>query len=382
MRHLKYFSWLIFLLILACGKSKNDTFNSNDESENVDDQIIVSKTQFKNAEMKLGTLTEKPFAEVIQTAGKIDVPPQNRAVVSAFNGGYIKDLTVQIGSNVSKGDRIITIENPEFINLQQQYVEIGEQLSYLKSEYERQQIMLDEKITSQKNFLKVESDYKSALARHQSLKKNLEMLNINPDAASRREISSSAPIFSPIEGSVTEILVNRGSYVSSADKILEIINTDAVLLHLKVFEKELLHLKKDQEIRFSIPEISNKTFTGKIDLIGASIDSNTRMATVLGKITNEEENHFSAGMFVEAEVVISEQMKMALPESAIVEFEGENFVLELQNQSEGSYHFLPKKVKFRKIFNGNVEILNVEDFKGVQILIDGGFSLLREEGGH
>lgn len=381
MSNLKYFSFIFFLLILSCGKSEKQVAESKDETDGSENLIVVSDAQFRNAAMVLGTLKNEPFAEVIRTTGVIDVPPQNRAVVSAFGGGYIKDLPIQIGSAVSKGERILTVENPEFINLQQQYVEIGEQLAYLKSEYERQQIMLDEKITSQKSFLKAESEYKSALARHLSLKKNLQMLNINPEAASRGEISYSAQIFSPIQGSVTAINAGRGSYVSPADQIVEIINTDEILLNLKVFEKELLHLKKDQEIFFTIPEISNKQFMGKTSLIGASVDSNTRMATVLGDIKKDEEYHFSDGMFVEAEIVVSEESQLALPESAIVEFEGENYVLQLQQHSDGVYHFLPKKVVVGKVFKGQVAILNAKDISdGKQLLIDGGFSLLREEG--
>lgn len=47
---------------------------------------------------------------------------------------------------------MLTIENPDFITMQQDYLETAEQLTYLKSEYERQQTLVAEKITSQKNF--------------------------------------------------------------------------------------------------------------------------------------------------------------------------------------------------------------------------------------
>lgn len=382
MNNLKYILPILTLLALACGKTKDHHEESGEALKNIDEiEIVVTSQQFENGSMRIGSFEEKPFPTVVRANGIIDVPPQSRAIISAFSGGFIKDLPVQVGSNVTKGERVVTIENPEFISLQQQYVELSEQLAYLKSEYERQQIMLDEKITSQKNFLKVESDYKSSLVRYQSLKKNLEMLNISPNAASEGKIASAAAIMSPIQGSVSKVFVNRGSFVSPADKIMEIINTDEILLDLKVFEKDLLQLHKDQPIKFKISEASSEYFEGTISLVGASIDPKTRMATVLGKINKTNNTHFSAGMFSEAEIIVSAEKHAAVPESAVTEFEGSQYILELVDEDNNEYHFMPRKVNVEKISDGFILIKNPERFAGKKILIDGGFMLLREEGG-
>ena len=67
-------------------------------------------------------------------------------------GGYIKDNPLLIGDAVKKGQVLITLENPEFVALQQQFQELAEQLDYLKSEYERQQALVAENITSKRIF--------------------------------------------------------------------------------------------------------------------------------------------------------------------------------------------------------------------------------------
>src|SRR5690606_23279761 len=105
--------------------------------------------------------------------------PGNRAVINAFMGGYIKNTPLLVGDVVRKGQPLVTIENPEFIALQQDYLDAAEQLKYLKSDYDRQKTMLDEKITSEKKFLQAESDYRRNLARYNGLKRSLQMLNIN-----------------------------------------------------------------------------------------------------------------------------------------------------------------------------------------------------------
>src|SRR5690606_28427438 len=153
---------------------------------------------------------EKSFPQTVHTSGIIDVPPQSLAVISAFSGGYIKNTPLLVGDAVKKGQRLVTLENPEFITLQQAYLETYEQLTYLKSEYERQKTMFEENITSQKSFLKAESEYNTSLGRNNSLAKSLQMLNIDPASVIDGNIVSQVDIYSPIDGDVTEIFINTG----------------------------------------------------------------------------------------------------------------------------------------------------------------------------
>jgi len=150
---------------------------------------------------------------------------------------------------VRKGQVLVTLENPEFIKLQQEYLEVNEQLSYLKSEYNRQVSMKAENITSQKSFLKAESDYKTAVAKHTGLDKQLRMLHISPSIVRSGTISSVVSIYAPISGSITKVNISKGSYLSPATEILEIIDTDHIHLELSVFVEGYYEDKKGQEIR-------------------------------------------------------------------------------------------------------------------------------------
>lgn len=378
---MKYIKIVLFFSILILFAGCNSKKSEIVLEEEIDEIIYVNRAQFENAEMKIGQLEEKPFAEVVRSSGMIDVSPQNKAVISAFLGGYIKDFPVRVGSQVKKGDRLLTLENPEFISLQQEYSELSEQLNFLKSEYERQQIMRKENITSEKSFLKAESDYKSNVARIQSLEKKLEMLHINPNSVKAGKIVSQVNVYSPIDGFVIEIFGMTGSYVSASDKIMELVNTDELLLNLKVFEKDLFAVQADQEIWFRVPEISEEKFKGKIDLIGASISEN-RMIPVQGSIENPENRPFTPGMFVEAEFVISEENRWALPEDAVTDFEGKNYVLVVQKEENDELELLPVQVEIGEVYRGFIHIKNVDDFsQSKKILTKGAYVLLVEEGG-
>ncbi len=258
MKSLQYITTLLSaFLFMACGESVNKSENATIKVE--ENRIEISKAQFEGGKMQLGKLSEQDFPLVVQSTGMIDVPPQSRAIISSFAGGYVQKTPLLVGNKVRKGQVLATLENPEFVEMQQSYLETAQQLTYLKSEYDRQKTLVEEQISSQKNFLKAESNYKSALAIYNGLKKKLQMLNINISAVEAGNITSEITLYAPIHGSVTKMNISKGTYVSPADEIMEIINTDHIHLELAVFEKDILKIKEGQKIVFNIPEALEDT---------------------------------------------------------------------------------------------------------------------------
>ena len=366
----------ISLAFVACGNSEKNNESTSEDDLN-SNTIVVTPAQFKGEGMQLGTLEKQDFNITVKTNGMIDVPPHNKASVSTFMGGYITKTPLLIGDKVKKGQLLVTLKNPEFVELQQQYLEIAEQLNYLKSEFERQKTLHDENITSQKNFLKAESTYKSSLAHYNGLQKKLKMLNISPTYVEQGQITSTINIYAPIEGYVTKVNVSTGSYVSPADTILEIIDTAHIHLELIVFEKDILNIKKGQKINFKIPEASAKTFEAEVHLVGTSIDATNRTVKIHGHIKDEKETNFIVGMFVEAEIVINNTNSFALPNTAVAEIEGDYFALVLESKSS-NYTFIKTKIKVGKQTENYTEVLNYNDFSDKQVLTNGSFMLLSE----
>ena len=306
----------------------------------------------------------------------IDVPPQNKEVITTFSGGYVKNSALLVGDKVKKGQALVIIENLGFVEIQQEYLEISEQLNFLKNEYERQKTLFEEQITSQKIYLKAQSNYKTKLAMYNGVRKKLRMLNINPSSVEQGKITSTITLYASISGSVTKVNVSKGSYVSSEDEIMEIVNTDHIHIELAVFEKDVMHIKKGQRIVFEIPEATTDVFEAEVHLVGASIDKISRTTEVHGHLHDDEKNTFSIGMFVDAGIVIASRQAMAAPEYTVVEDEGKMYVLVLEKQENKSYAFKKVEVKIGKKYNGYTEVLSGSIKPTDKILIKGAFSLV------
>ncbi len=367
---------LVFILFGCSDKEKNKVESSVEENTAKQDQITVTQEQFDHLQMTLGTMEEKSFPLKINVNGMIDVPPENRAVVSATMGGYIKTTPYLIGDQVKKGQVLVTLENPEFVSLQQQYLEIHEQLSYLEAEYERHKIMQAEQITSKKNYLKSESEYRSAVAKHEGLKKQLIMLHISPAKVEAGIITSTVAITAPITGSITKVNVSKGAYVSPATSILEIIDNDHIHLELSVFEKDIMKISKGQTIEFKIPEASANTFKAKVHLVGTAIEEN-RTIKVHGHLDDEGGAKFLTGMFVEAQIISDNTIGTALPSNAIIVVDDVPFVLVLDKNENNTYYFNKKEVSIKGSYEDYTLIENASDFdKTSNFLTKGVYNLL------
>ena len=326
--------------------------------------------------MLLGKLEEHVFNQSIKTSGMIDVPPQNKAIISTFMRGYITKTPLLVGDRVTKNQLLVTLENPEFIEIQQQYLEVAEQLNYLKVEFNRQKTLFDENITSQKNYLKAESSYKSNLAHYNGLRKKLVMLHINPLSVEQGNIVSSINLFSPLEGYITEVNINNGEYVSPSDVIMEIVDTNHIHLELSVFEKDILNVKKGQKISFKIPEASNETFEAEVHLVGTTIDKTRRIVKVHGHLNDESKVNFIVGMFVEANIIIQTDKSLALPKDAIVKVENNYFVLVLKEKTGDNYYFEKIEVEVTNENETHIFISNTSNLIDKDILVKGGFMLI------
>ena len=370
---------ILFIGFILINCAQSDKKTQTEVASNLNDAlIIVSKKQFENENLSFGKLEEASFPTLIKATGFIDVPPNNRAIVSAHIGGYIKNSPLLVGDKVKKGQFLFSIENIQFLEMQQEYLEASEQLIYLQAEYDRQKEMYKEKISSKKSFLKAESEFKKTQIRYNSLRKKLELLNISPALIEKGELSSISSVYAPIAGDITDVNVNTGSYVSPADVIMEIVNTEHIHLEINIFEKDVLSIKERQKVFFSLPESSSEKFEGEVHLIGKSIGAD-RTIRVHVHMEEDSVNRFFPGMFVQAQIIINDTLNMALEESAVIDLNDKTYVLQLKSDENEQYLLEKKEVITGSSYENKVLIRNSNTLDSSAKYLLGSYNLINKE---
>lgn len=359
-------------LLISCKETKTETPIEKDSGF-----TVISTNQFKTMAMEVGTPVEKDFDVTIKASGRIDVPPQNRAKITSFIGGYVKSTSLLVGNKVVKGQALLTMENTEFLDIQKDYLEVAEQITYLKSEFERQKTLYDEKITSQKNYLKAESDYRRAKGIYQSLRAKLVLLNINPSNVEKGKLTSVVTIYSPISGDIVIMNANVGMYIAASDVILEIVDTNHLHLELAVFEKDILKIKIGQGIKFTVPEATKEEFKAEVHLVGKSIEGNDRTINVHGHLDDAIKQRLLTGMFVESQIITDSKKGLAIPKEALITENQKFFVLLLKKEDVKGYSFEKVPVEKGASSENFVEILSNEQVKAnSKILTKGVFDII------
>jgi len=366
-------------LLSSCNSNSNESIEIPESPVPENATISISPLQFNSAKMELGTMTDHGFHQNIKTNGIIDVPPQNRASVSVYFGGFVKTLSLLPGTQVRKGEVLFTLENPEYLEVQRDYLEAVARIDYLKSDYERQKLLAEENVSSQKNALKAQSDYQVTAAELETLKEKLKLMNIDFKNLSTTNLKSEISVRSPLNGYVTQMSISIGAYLNPQDVALSIVDTEHMHVELGIFEKDIPSLEEGQLVKFKVQGNDNKTMDAKIHLINRYINPETRIASIHCHLIDENDRvDLFPGMHVEAEIFTNTRSGSSLPFDAVVDDDG-YYVLVLRSADENSYEFEQKEVKIGKLSEDQMEILNPNDFKPEdQFLVKGAFNLIGE----
>ena len=376
----RYLFIFLGLLIIACNRQDEKAVEVHHEDEvNVAE---FSNDQLSMAGIKLGGVQRKVISGTIKVNGVLDVPPQQKVSVSIPFGGFLKSTSMLQGSRVSKGQLIAVIENTEYIQLQQDYLEALTQFEFSKADYERQQQLSSENVNSMKTLQQSKATYQTWLAKKNGLLAKLRLLNIDLDKLSSGEITSTANVYSSISGYVTQVNVNIGKFVNPADVLLEIVDTEHLHAELIVFERDVPKIKIGQKVRFTLTN-ENKERFATVYLIGREI-SNDRTIRIHCHIDKEDTN-LLPGMYLKAIVEAGGVEVAALPDDAIVDFQGKKYVfvpndstnnIQNEEQKERLHHFEMVEIQTGNSELGFTEVTFPEAIDTTAVVVQGAYGVL------
>jgi cobalt-zinc-cadmium efflux system membrane fusion protein len=370
---------LIFGLLLLASCSKSDSSDGIEVSEAPEQNIEIELTeeQFKTMKMEWGPVHTGDFSEEIQVQGTVQIPVEGMREITTYFGGYVQDLKLIEGQEVRKGEVLFTLENPDFLRLQQDFLEINSQLAYLKAEWERQKTLAQEQISAQKNFLKATADYDAASAKAQSLKKQLAMLGINADGLTPATMRSKISIPSPISGFVEEVLAVPGQFLPPAAKALTLMSKEHIHVELVLFEKDASKVHVGQIVEFTSPDRPDELLKAKIKVVGKSINDQRQITVHADLLDEKEEAKLTPGMFLQARIQLDPQRSLAVPEESIIEVGEDHYILVQKSKSAGA--FTLQKIKVTPgAKSKHYRAISTEAVldSTVVVLVKGGFNLL------
>ena len=380
------------LLFSGCNNNSETSEAEVPHHEETESMVELTPAQYKVAGIELGRIELKNISNVIKVNGILETPPQSLASINAVIGGFVKKTSLLPGNRIEKGEVVVVMEHPDYIQLQLDYLDSDSKLTYLELEFARQKGLQEKNVSSAKTFQRTTADYKSIKARVSALEQKLALIGINAKELRESEkISRTIKVYSPISGYVSRVNVNIGKYMNPADVMFEIVNTEHLHAELTVFEKDIGKIKEGQRIRFTLPNEDNKERLATVHLVGRLINEH-RVVKVHGHLDKEDEQYLP-GMFIKAFIEINNSTVNALPEEAIVQSGGKHYIYIFKgnrienNQEMSDFEMIEIQTGVAEGLYTEVILPDTFNISTNQIVINGAYSLISkmklagEEGG-
>lgn len=355
------------------------------------DEVHLLKRQMDVMDIQLGHFQQLDLRNTVKSNGRLELPPQNRAEVTALIGGRVKSIEVFPGRFVAKGQVLAILEQPEFIDLQRNYLTSYSQFELYKSDLERQLKLAEDSLNSPKVYQTVKASFEKAKAEMEGAKAKLQMLGLSIDELHSRGIQKHLKVLAPIEGFIRNININMGSFVNSQESMFEIVDNEHIHIDLMVYEKDIAKVATGQEVVFSLSSQADSVFHGRIFALGKAFEEGPRAMQVHAEIDNIH-GGLLPGMYVDARIVTENKKVNALPEEAIVSQGGLEyiFVQEEGHHHDGGEHHEREGERDEKVFHmvevstgardmGFVEVVPADPVGADEhIIVEGAYYLLAE----
>lgn len=385
MRHLTT-CFLLLALLAGCGKKETDepaadapASRSAPAAEAAEaaapDRVTLTAAERQAGGVRLGPLTQRPMSDGLKVNGTLDVPPENLASVSAPLGGFVARTDLLQGSRVRAGQMLAVIRNPDFVQLQQDYLETRSQLKLAKAEYERQAELYRQEVAPQKNYQRAQAEYEALQVKTSAQAVRLRLAGLPVGGA----IVSTATLRAPKSGFVKAMNVSIGQSVTPTDVLFEIVNPEHLHVELTVFEKDIPQVKEQQLVRFTLGNDSvSRERTAHVYLISKTI-SDERTVRIHAHLDREDEQ-LLPGTFVRAVIETNRVTVPTLPEKAVVQYGSQAYVFVAADSAASAgpatYRMVPVTRGVSEDGYTEVRLPATEQGRPLRFVTEGAYSLL------
>ena len=317
----------------AKAESAESAEHAHEQDEQDENVAVLSDEQMKAVGIEIGAIERKQLSAALTANGVLRVPNSNKANATSMFGGVVGTLNVEVGNFVKKGQVIATISNPQFIQMQEEFLSINSRIEFAEQELARQRELNEGNAGAKKNLQSASAEVNTLRTRKSSLNQQIKMMGINPNSLSNANLKSSLVVTSPISGTVSDVFAKIGSYVDVSSPIAEMIENTALHLDLQVYEKDIPLIKIGQKIDFVVTNNPDKTYSAKVYSIGASFSGESKTIAVHSNIEGDKTGLID-GMSITGTVGLDNVRSMAVLNDAIVNANGKYYIFLVKESKE------------------------------------------------
>ncbi|MGB7217228.1 MAG: efflux RND transporter periplasmic adaptor subunit, partial [Vicinamibacterales bacterium] len=310
------------------------------------------------------TLKRVSIPRKVDLSGTLLSPDQAR--VSSEAAGIIREVVVQLGSEVKPGDVLVRLAPREIeialeraeSALRQTEAQLGidgsagkqpppdEQIASVRqatanrddarATMARAELLSSQGIMSKVDYQTAETRLKVADANYQAALDNVRSLKaVLQDRRASYELAQKklgdAVIKAPVAGSVAERLVQPGEFIRENTVVVTVVQMNPLKFKTAVQEKNAALIKTGQAVDFAVEAFPGRVFKGKVAYISPAVDQTTRTFVVEALVENNDRS-LKPGFFAKGTVLThTDDDVIAAPEATVSTLAGVSTVFVIED---------------------------------------------------
>jgi cobalt-zinc-cadmium efflux system membrane fusion protein len=267
------------------------------------EEIVILPAEIGNLgiETDLPAMTQE--ATAIKSTATVVVPPMGDAIVSVSQAGLLARLNVAIGEEVVRGQVLATLQSPEFIALQSEFLHALNTNLLAQNEHDRDQQLFEEGIISGRRLQETQTRARIAAA---GLNEHRQLLQISGLSSaeihaleSRQELQQQLEIRAPFDGVILERLATAGERLDAMSPVYRLADLTELWLEIKVPQELLSAVHPGMKVAVVDSPVP---YPAVVTTVGKLIDSVTQAVIVRATI-NSEQHGLSPGQFVAVQII-------------------------------------------------------------------------------
>jgi len=341
-------------------------------------EVSLTPEAIERAGIKLEAVQTVPAAEGVSVPGTVTSNAYRDTKVNALVGGIARQVTVELGAQVERGEPLAVIFSSDLADAQMKYLSMR-----AMREADHQKLVRTEKLVALGSASRQELEdvtathvghaTDTAAARQRLLLLGLSAKQVDAltDAS---QVVSEVTVAAPISGVVINRTVNPGQVVSAGQDLFVVTDLSTVWVMGDLYEKDFPAVRVGSNAAITVPA-TNQTLRGRVAYIDPRVDPAARTAKVRVEVPNPQRN-LRLGMFVAMSLETGSSQRVAVVPQAAVQAIGDRTVVYTPVEGEEA-KFTERPVKLGPARGNLVQVL--EGIKpGEKVVTDGSFFLRGE----
>ncbi|MCC6611639.1 MAG: efflux RND transporter periplasmic adaptor subunit [Burkholderiales bacterium] len=331
------------------GAGKDDHDHAKEEKAS-SDAIKLTDAQIAAAGIKVEALAPATVRNRIVVPAEIQ-PNQDRiAHVTPRIAGRIVKAPAALGERVRAGQTLALLDSIELGDAQSAYLQAASRFATARADFERAEGLNRDQIISQKEYLRIRSEFQQSGAALRAAEDKLRLLGVPPPAATDRA-TSVFPLLAPFAGTVIEKDAVLGELATPEKTLFTVADLTVLWVQAALFEKDLAMVRVGAPAEITVTAYPNELFRGRVAYIGEVFDKQTRTVRARIEVENKDAR-LKPDMFAHASIEAGGTSEaLLLPQEAVVLMQGQPTVY-----VEDAHGFEPRPVQLGARYGGRVAI--------------------------